>query len=140
MDYGRNLKLARKWAGITQIELAKKSKVAAITIRQYETGKRTPSLDIWMKIANALHLSLDELNNAEDLPTEPFDPNSILDGEEKNDWRDSPYIQDDEPEFHALRSAFNSLNPTGQHVAVERVEELTKILDYQKGKEPPQPE
>ena len=68
MDYGAKLKLARKWAKITQKDLAKKANIAAITIHQYEAGKRKPSMENWFAIADALNLSIDELNNAEMLP------------------------------------------------------------------------
>ena len=37
-DYGKNIKNARKKAGLTQKELAEASGVAKVTIQQYETG------------------------------------------------------------------------------------------------------
>lgn len=79
MDYAKNLKLARKWAGLTQAELAKKAGIATITVRQYEAGNRKPTMENWFAIADALHLSLDELNDAELLPTGPFDPSLDVD-------------------------------------------------------------
>ena len=130
MDYSRNLKLARRWAGITQADLAQKAKLAVITIRQYEAGKRKPSAENWFAIAGALHLSLDELNNAEELPVGPFNPDTIqeeIEFAEAKDRRDLKRL---------LLSAFSELNDNGQHEAVKRVEELTEIPRYQKEKDP----
>lgn len=130
MDYGTKLKLARKWANITQKELARRANIAAITIHQYEAGKRKPSMENWFAIANALNLSIDELNNAELLPSESFEDTirrtaeNILDGMQS------------ERRSQALLAAFSQLNPEGQTKAVERVEELTEIPKYQK--KPPQ--
>ena len=104
MDYGKNLKLARKWAGITQAELAKRAGIATITIRQYEAGKRTPNIDVWFSLADALNLSLEELNNAELLPTVPFNPETILD-EIKTDCVEHKQIAFNvtpDPEYAAL--------------------------------------
>lgn len=57
MSIGRNIKLARASAGMTQKELASKCKVAEITIRQYETGKREPRMSQIEKIASVLGCS-----------------------------------------------------------------------------------
>ena len=61
MDYGNNIKLARKEAGLTQEQLAKKCGVATITIRQYESGKRQPRFEQLQEIAIALGVSADYL-------------------------------------------------------------------------------
>ena len=130
MEYGTKLRLARKWANITQKDLAKKANIAAITIHQYEAGKRKPSMENWFAIANALNLSIDELNNAELLPFESFEDTirrtaeNILDG------------MHSEQRSQVLLSAFSQLNEEGQRKAVERVEELTEIPKYQKEKLP----
>lgn len=126
MDYGKNLRLARRWAGITQMDLAKKCGLAVITIRQYESGKRKPSAENWFAIANALHLGIDELNDAEYLPTGPFSPETIMEEVLLEDAKDKRNLK------YRLYAAFSSLNDEGQEKAVERVQELTEIPRYQR--------
>jgi transcriptional regulator with XRE-family HTH domain len=126
VDYGKNLRLARRWAGITQMDLAKKCGLAVITIRQYESGKRKPSAENWFAIANALHLGIDELNDAEYLPTGPFNPETIMEEVLLEDAKDKRNLK------YRLYAAFSSLNDAGQSIAVERIEELTQIAKYQR--------
>lgn len=79
MDIGQRIKAARKDIGLTQDQLAQKSGVATITIRQYETGKRQPRLEQLQKIADALDVSISYLLGIVDidgylLPTAFADP------------------------------------------------------------------
>lgn len=66
MTIGECIRDARKAAGLTQNELADKSGVAAISIHQYEKGKRQPRLEQLLAIARALDIDLDSLIPAED--------------------------------------------------------------------------
>lgn len=68
-DYGKNIKEARKKAGLTQKELADASGVAKITIQQYEAGKRQPRLEQLGMLAEAMHVSIDELLGVKPLPS-----------------------------------------------------------------------
>lgn len=61
MDIGILIKQKRKAAGLTQEELAKKIGCATITIRQYESGKREPSIIVLGKLANALDVDIFDL-------------------------------------------------------------------------------
>lgn len=61
MDIGANIKLARKNAGLTQEQLAKKCNLATITIRQYELGKREPKMEQLSALASALNVHVLEL-------------------------------------------------------------------------------
>lgn len=61
MDTGELIRKARKYAGLTQEQLAKKIDVATITIRQYEAGKRQPRLEQLQRIANALGIHILDL-------------------------------------------------------------------------------
>lgn len=66
-DYiGKKIRKARKAAGLTQAQLAEKSGVAAITIHQYEAGKRQPRIKQLADITAALNLSVDSLITFED--------------------------------------------------------------------------
>lgn len=133
MDYGKNLKLARKWANVTQKQLAEKAGIAAITIHQYEAGKRKPTMENWFAIANALHLSLDELNDAELLPTGPFNPETVLEDVKADEDRDIRELQ------RLLIHSFSKLNMDGKHEAVKRTEELTEIPRYRAETAPQSP-
>ena len=58
---GWKIKMYRKLRGLTQSQLAEKSGVAAISIRQYETDQRQPRIEQLQKIADALGVSLSAL-------------------------------------------------------------------------------
>lgn len=58
MDIGEKLRNARKLAKLTQEQLAQKSGVAAVTIRQYESGKHQPRLEQLSALSHALEISL----------------------------------------------------------------------------------
>ena len=57
MSIGKHIREYRKAAGLTQKELAAKSQIAEITLRQYESGKRTPSAEKLKNIARVLQIS-----------------------------------------------------------------------------------
>ena len=61
MDIGILIKQKRKAAGLTQEELAQKIGCATITIRQYESGKREPSIIVLGNLANALDVDIFDL-------------------------------------------------------------------------------
>ena len=75
MKFAQNLKAARTAAGMTQAELAQKCGMAAITIRQYESGKREPRFEQLQNIASALNVDISVL-----LLQEPSELSSLLDG------------------------------------------------------------
>ena len=61
MSFGRNLATVRKEKGFTQEVLVRKSGVAISQIRRYEADKSSPTLDVLIRLAKALGVSLDEL-------------------------------------------------------------------------------
>lgn len=70
MTTGERIKTARKKAGMTQAKLAAISGVAAISIHQYEAGKRHPQLEQALRIAGALGVEWTEFV----LPKTNIDP------------------------------------------------------------------
>lgn len=54
MEIGKNIKAARKAAGLTQEQLAKKCGMAVVTIGQYERGSREPRQEQLQTLAAAL--------------------------------------------------------------------------------------
>ena len=55
------LRKLRKIAGLTQMELAKKSGVPRVSIQRYETGKTVPSVDRIATIAKTLNTTVDSI-------------------------------------------------------------------------------
>ena len=61
MSFGKNLAMFRKEKGLTQEGLVKKSGVAISQIRRYEADKSSPTLDVVVRLAKTLGVSIDEL-------------------------------------------------------------------------------
>lgn len=61
MAFGRNLATVRKEKGLTQEALVHKSGLAISQIRRYEADKSSPTLDVLMRLATALGVSIDAL-------------------------------------------------------------------------------
>ena len=135
MTVGERIKEQRRGYGLTQKQLAEKMGVAEITIRQYETGKRIPSLDMLQKIADALKISIRDVIP----PTVVTKDDTFLTYEAiENSIRERHpelYDYENEPAYKALvrvDDAFTKLNDEGIEEAVKRVEELTEIPKYQR--------
>lgn len=66
MDYvalGKNIKKYRRIAELTQEDLADFCDCSTSHIGQVENAKTVPSLEMTIRIANALHISIDRLVN-----------------------------------------------------------------------------
>lgn len=61
MSIGNNIKKYRKYAHLTQIQLAQKSNITRESVGNYERGDRIPPSDILNKIAIALDVSVNDL-------------------------------------------------------------------------------
>lgn len=128
MTLGENIRSFRKMHHLTQIELASLAGISVNSLRLYEAEKRTPNIDMVKKIASALKISVTSLLTDDDM-IEFLVENGISEityasGYKYNSAKES------------IITAFDSLNPAGQEVAVERVEELTEIPKYQKAPPP----
>ena len=64
---GKRIKLLRKEHNLTQLDFSKLVNIANTTLSQYESGKRIPSDDIKIKIANYFHVSVDYLLGQTDI-------------------------------------------------------------------------
>lgn len=56
-----SIKQRRLMALMTQRELAQAANISTLSVIRYESGERTPTLDIASKIAKALNCTVDEL-------------------------------------------------------------------------------
>jgi transcriptional regulator with XRE-family HTH domain len=61
MTLGKRIKERRQSSGLTQEDLAKITQITLQHISSIEQGKRTPSLNLLIKIAEQLKVSLDYL-------------------------------------------------------------------------------
>lgn len=61
MEFGRNLMIALFDREMTQTQLAEKIGVTQAAVNYYISEKRTPTLELCVKIADVLGMSLDEL-------------------------------------------------------------------------------
>ena len=123
---GDAIRNERKKCNITQKELAERLGVSASMIAQYETGKRKPKLETMRKLAEALGVPMGDLvANWSDYSTSEI----ITD------------LKEDSRTDHLNRQArliaryYEELNALGQSKAIEQVEMLTKIPEYQKEKD-----
>ncbi len=56
-----NLQALRELRKLTQADLGARAGIGAASISHFETGQRTPSLESLVKLADALHVSVDAL-------------------------------------------------------------------------------
>lgn len=124
MTTGERIKAARKRAGVTQAQLAEQSGVAAISIHQYEAGKRNPQLEPVLRIAAALGVPVQEL----------IADWSAVDKEEFK----RVFIHGEGLEPPArIAVALERLNATGAGKVADYAEDLTHVPRYT-APEPPQ--
>ncbi|EEM25203.1 Prophage LambdaBa02, repressor protein [Bacillus thuringiensis Bt407] len=67
--FKKRLRLARKWSGLTQEELAIKVNTKKTTISNYETGYSTPSIEMLDLLCDVLNVSSDFLLGRTDEPS-----------------------------------------------------------------------
>lgn len=125
MTTGEKIRQARKAAGITQAELAKRLNISSVNISQLENGYRLPKVDTLQKIATALGVEdWTTLASKVTVVTLYSDPaNNPLE-----------YCHDDElddPVKVKIDIAYEKLNADGKLEALKRIEELTELQKYQ---------
>ena len=59
--FGRHIQALREETGLSQEALAAKAKLSRHYISELESGKRNPSLDVLMRLAKGLKVTLAEL-------------------------------------------------------------------------------
>lgn len=143
---GEKIKAARQKIGITQKQLAERLGTSPQNLAQYENGKRQPKIETLEKIASALGVSefdlLDPGQTITEIDQETGKINSI------SNMSDAYYeiltayyaekIKQNDIEvngisfINTMSRLGNQLNGAGQEKAIEQVELLTKIPEYQK--------
>lgn len=157
MAFKDRLRAARKRAGLTQLDIAKKIGLQnAQSYAQYEQGRRKPKQDTLNKIAEALHLSYGYTPNGEpyfycfvDTVYQPeyaenekfneFQYNDALSSAPSDQMQQpTPELKKGEKEsifLNKMDALGQKLNDKGQDKAIEQVELLTKIPEYRKDTE-----
>lgn len=144
------IKAVRKGSGLTQEVLARELGIATITLRQYESGRREPSLPMIIKIADATgvvpidlivpsdHRKFVEKAESGELFKERF---KTLDDSGFIDLGSDTFVTASDGTFikvptetleAALLVSFSNLNDDGKEIALERIIELTEIPKYKK--------
>lgn len=159
MNIGEQIRIYRKKAGLSQKELGIKLGVSQQNIAQYENGLRTPKIETIFKIAESLDVFpsgvekgdsflSDEfltayVNSLKDLPKKERNLATIeflkkyadIGGYKFEHVITTPYIEHLEAALRTTEQLFKKLNKKGQDKAVEQIELLTKIPEYQREEE-----
>ena len=147
---GERIKQARKQAGMTQKELAKKLGISYVGVSQWENNLRNPKQETIQRIADAIGCDFYWLLWGEKLST----PQRISTNVMRMFCSDDPHVKKaaelaayyTETDYkkkgysftqieERLIFIFSQLNLAGQQKALERVEELTEIPKYQRTEE-----
>ena len=124
MTTGENIRNLRKKKGLTQKKLGELSGINEVQIRQYELGKVQPKMVTLKKLATALDTDEWHLLNLTESPLKtPFPISAIVNNAVNK------ILDDVEPK--RMMYFFKLLNKEGQAKAIEQVEMLTKIPEYQ---------
>ena len=119
------LKQLRVQASMTQKELAEKLHVSQNAVFNWENGKREPGLDMIEKIAKLFMVKPSYLLGYE---TEFIKPQNRL----KNSLNNITLLKTNNQKLENVVRSFSRLNSKGQEKAVEQLELLAKIPEYQK--------
>lgn len=157
---GQKIKEARKKAGLTQKELGQKLGLSFQAIAQWENDLRNPKFETLKKIADALGVNIDSLLDESTLaqieanvvhPSLVDKINARMDVLSDTEHLRG-YVTVDElaemvsdvkkmfeqashkelMEFKKIADVYNGLNPDGQRVALERLDELAQLPKYQR--------
>lgn len=127
MTFGQKVKEIRKKKNLSQQQLGQIMGIKQQTVAQYEKAIDQPKLSTVRKIAEALDVTISEL---------VVDWSSFSPGELYEDMADNKFDYEDINPRQSVNDSriinhFHSLNYAGQDKALEQVEMLTKIPEYQ---------
>ena len=134
-DFPTRLKELRIQNVKSQKDLAHILNVSQNAIYNWENGKREPSLDMLKKIADYFEVSFDYLMGFEDHRV--FNPMDLMTGlPYVYDYLgiDCRYVPNTESKMIYF---FRKLNDEGQEKALDHIEMLTRVPDYQKEEDSP---
>ena len=138
MNIGNTIRRIRKNRGMTQAQLAEAAGMAVNSIRLYESGKRVPSIDVRIALAQKLDCDLQELLTEEESDAFVSQPiNQLAEALKEQYLEFSQFAQDEHGQ--SIIASYYQLNDAGQSEAVKRVGELARLREYQRTEkqEPP---
>ena len=121
MNLAENIKTYRKKAGLTQKELAEKTKLSIATIQGYEQEKYLPKAENLRKIAKALGVFDHQI-----------DPSMIKTFNSGVEFEKEWGRLIDETQEKEMLQLMGILNNPGKEEAIRQVKLLTKVPEYQK--------
>ena len=140
MAFHDELKRIRLGQGLKQKDVAAKLGCSVQSYSQYESGKRRPKIETLVKIAEALNVEPKVLlwNEMQEDYSLPNDAINTVDYVTRNMGRFVVIMNKFEELEKTLERAridslikkFSNLNDIGQKIALERIEELSKIPEY----------
>lgn len=115
MSIGERVKHLREKKNLNQVQLAKMLNISNATLSQYESGKRTPSDEIKIHLADIFNVSLDYLLCRTSIITSAV--------------RENP-----DTEYKKIIQTIESLSPEGKEKAEEYIEMLKTMDEIKKQK------
>lgn len=138
MSFPENLKRIRLEKGMSQQALAKAAGVSQTAIYHWEKGLRVPKIGSLDRIADALDVTVDDffIEIVDGKPIVDMDLPGLSE-DEIHDYLaymfpERVYISMEAARPYIINKLLDSLNDLGQDKAIEQVELLTKIPEYQK--------
>ncbi len=118
------IKDARKFAGISQKELAKMLGIAPATLSGYESGTHDPKSDILTMIADICGVSVDFLLGRKH---EEGNPPALDDIRGSSDTE----LSKKQPELNHLLNMFHKLNSEGQKRLIDTADDMVRSGKYE---------
>lgn len=133
MTFGEKLRKLRTDRKISQQELAQKAGLSQTAIYYWEKGERKPKIEQLRRIAAVLGVYISDLvddwgNYSKEEMEADWGTSCVITHKDAIKASGYPLNESEKP----LLDNYRKLNPTGQTKAVEQVEMLTKIPEYQK--------
>lgn len=119
---GDKIRKIRLEKGLTQKQLAEKCNMYESQIRKYETGKANPKLETMTRVATALEVDVSAIYSDSQIQMQKI-------SQVVSSWMD--HAEDEIKKEQNLLTMYRGLNPNGQNKAMEQIEMLTKIPEYQ---------
>ena len=148
MTLGNKIKILRNERNLTQKDLAKASGLAEITVRKYEADEFKPKIEQLVKLAKALDVPVDELNErnfwigadnklAVKIPFDflNYDLQKYQDDLNQRKKRIAEIITEDGFQSDFLVEIFEklvSMNAQGQTKAIEHIRDIADFPKYQR--------
>lgn len=124
----------RKELDMSQQQLAEELKVHQTAVSQWETEKTMPSFELIDSMCQLFDVSFDYLLSRSDIRGHSRITDADI--ETLAEPAAERKLVDESQRKEVLQKAFDTLNSKGQQKAIEQVQDLAKIPDYQKDKSP----